>query len=140
MTSSLLSTSQILMLQSAFQSGTSSGASSLESSPHTARHWLSVPSTSVISRRLVSRQMKLKRLSFRRTSWTRCWQPRCTPVSSQHVTQHVGKPRAGRSLVMTKYQPRQRAPRKKYQVIAKPNWYDSDKQQVDQHAEEEPVI
>ena len=41
---------------------------------------------------------------------------------------------------MTKYQPRQRAPRKKYQVIAKPNWYDSDKQPVDQHAEEEPVI
>ena len=41
---------------------------------------------------------------------------------------------------MTKYQPQQRAPRKKYQVIAKPTWYDPDKQQVDQHAEEEPVI
>ena len=31
---------------------------------------------------------------------------------------------------MTKYQPRQRALRKKYQVIAKPAWYDSDKQQA----------
>ena len=41
---------------------------------------------------------------------------------------------------MTKYQPRQHAPRKKYQVIAKPTWYDLDKQPVDQHAEEEPVI
>ena len=41
---------------------------------------------------------------------------------------------------MTKYQPRQRAPRKKYQVIAKPTWYDPNKQQVDQPAEEEPVI
>ena len=41
---------------------------------------------------------------------------------------------------MTKYQPRQRAPRKKYQVIAKPAWYDPEKLPVDQHAEEESEI
>ena len=49
----------------------------------------------------------------------------CKTIIS-NVTFVVAKPRAGRSLVLTKHRPRYRIVKKKYNVNVKPSWYTND--------------